>query len=124
MMRWPFRTALGFAGLFGAAGTAGAAYAAHGGGDASLAAIAAAIAFVHAPTLLALSLAGERLRGAALPILGLIAGVLLFSGDLAMRLATGGRLFAMAAPTGGTVLILSWLLLGVLALLPVRGGKP
>ncbi|WP_019997819.1 DUF423 domain-containing protein [Aureimonas ureilytica] len=120
MLRPHDRLALVCSGLFGAAGTGGAAYAAHGGGDASLAAIAAAIAFVHAPALLALGLAGERLRGSFVPVLGMIVGVVLFSGDLAMRLATGGRLFAMAAPTGGSVLILSWLAVAVLALLPKR----
>ena len=117
------RIAVLFAGLFGAAGTGGAAYAAHGGGDASLAAIAAAIAFVHAPTLLALGLGGERLRGAAWPIFGMILGTVLFSGDLAMRLATGDRLFFNAAPAGGSILILSWLLVGVLSLCAVRSSN-
>ncbi|WP_062219409.1 DUF423 domain-containing protein [Aureimonas sp. D3] len=120
MTRLSLRIAVVFAGLFGAAGTGGAAYAAHGGGDASLAAIAAAIAFVHAPALLALGLGGERLRGAAWPIFGMIIGVVLFSGDLAMRVATGDRLFFNAAPTGGSILILSWLLVSVLSLRGTR----
>ena len=124
MTRLSLRLALVFSGLFGAAGTGGAAYAAHGGGQAGLAATGAAIAFVHAPTLLALGLAGDRLRGAIVPVIGMIVGVLLFSGDLVMRLATGERLFANAAPLGGSVLFLAWLSLAVLALLPARGQKP
>lgn len=109
------------AGLLGAAGTAGAAFAAHGGAQANLVAIAAAIAFVHAPALLVLGLApvgSLRLRG--LPGGLMILGTLLFSGDLAMRAVTGSRLFVNAAPIGGTVLILGWLSLAVLALLPRR----
>jgi Uncharacterized small membrane protein len=43
--------------------------------------------------------------------LGLLAGVVLFSGDLAARSHFGQPLFPMAAPTGGSVLIGSWLLL-------------
>lgn len=122
MSRPSLRIAVLFAGLFGAAGTGGAAYAAHGGGDAGLASIAAAIAFVHAPALLALGLGGERLRGATWPIAGMILGVLLFSGDLAMRLWTGDRLFFNAAPTGGSILILSWLLVSILALRAPRAS--
>ena len=118
-----FRLPVVFAGLFGAFGTAGAAFAAHGGADAQLAAIAAAIAFVHAPALLALGLAGERLRAPLVPGIGMCLGVALFSGDLAARIVTGGRLFANAAPTGGTILIVSWLALAVLACLPARDSN-
>ena len=118
MLRPVSRVAIVFAGLFGAFGTGGAAFAAHGGNDANLAAIAAAIAFVHAPALLALGLQGARLKAAALPIAGMILGVLLFSGDLASRIATGERLFSNAAPLGGSFLILAWLALAVLAVLP------
>ncbi len=109
------------AGLLGAAGTAGAAFAAHGGAQASLVAIAAAIAFVHAPALLALGLAPHGiLRARVVPGVLMILGTLLFSGDLAMRAISGDRLFANAAPIGGSVLILAWASLVVLALLPAR----
>lgn len=102
-----------FAGLFGAAGVAGAALAAHGfGGD--ILALAAAIALVHAPALLALAAAPPDMSRLKLPCgLLLIAGVLLFSGDLAARSIGGDRLFVNAAPTGGTLLIGGWLLLAV-----------
>ena len=118
-----FRLPVFFAGLFGASGTAGAAFAAHGGADAQLAAIAAAIAFVHAPALLALGLGGERLRAPLVPGIGMCLGVMLFSGDLATRIFTGGRLFANAAPAGGTILILSWLAFTVLACLPAKNAN-
>ncbi|MBB3935591.1 DUF423 domain-containing protein [Aureimonas phyllosphaerae] len=117
------RTLIAAAGLFGAAGTAGAAFAAHGGAQANLVAIAAAIAFVHAPALLALGLAPlGALRAPLLPGLLMILGTLLFSGDVALRAVTGDRLFANAAPIGGTILILAWLTLAILAVLPRRSA--
>ncbi|SHJ23742.1 Uncharacterized membrane protein YgdD, TMEM256/DUF423 family [Aureimonas altamirensis DSM 21988] len=110
-------TLLVFAGLFGAAGTAGAAYAAHATAS-PLAAVAAAIAFVHAPALLALALAPPSMIAArAIPGAMLIAGVLLFSGDLATRIATGGRLFANAAPSGGMMLMAGWLAIAACAVI-------
>jgi uncharacterized membrane protein YgdD (TMEM256/DUF423 family) len=102
-----------FAGLFGAAGVAGAAVTAHGGGNAQLAAIAAAIALVHAPSLLGLAALVSRMpRFAPLSGLLIIVGTLLFSGDLAARVAWGERLFVNAAPIGGTLLIAGWLMVG------------
>ena len=38
------------------------------------------------------------------------------SGDIALRAFTGCRLFPMAAPTGGTILIVAWLVLAVAAI--------
>ena len=43
----------------------------------------------------------------------LVAGLLLFCGDLAMRSEAGNSLFKFAAPLGGGGLILGWLLLAV-----------
>lgn len=102
-----------FAGLFGAAGVGGAALAAHGGEN-RLVAIAAALSLVHAPALVALA-ATVRLapRLIALAGLGIVAGVALFSGDLATRYFTGERLFANAAPSGGMILIAAWLVVAV-----------
>ena len=100
-----------FAGLFGAAGVAGAALAAHVAEGDRLVAIAASMALIHAPALLGLAAILARaprllgLAGAAMMV-----GVVLFSGDLAMRASTGASLFANAAPTGGTMLIAGWLL--------------
>jgi len=43
-------------------------------------------------------------------------GAALFSGDIALRAFSGHRLFVMAAPTGGIVLIAAWLALAVAAI--------
>jgi len=47
---------------------------------------------------------------------GLLLGAALFATAVALRELAGYRLFPMAAPTGGTVMIISWLALGVAAL--------
>jgi len=44
------------------------------------------------------------------------AGGALFAGDIAMRAFAGQRLFPMAAPTGGTLLLIGWLVLTAAAL--------
>ena len=55
--------------------------------------------------------------------IGLIVGATLFSGDIAMRALAGHRLFPMAAPAGGVILIASWLALSAAALVTlVRAG--
>lgn len=105
------------AGLFGAVGVALLATAAHAGGD-NLG-TAAAFLLAHAPALLALGLAGSG-RSLAVAAALLVAGVLLFSGDLVMRDVLGTRLFPMAAPTGGTLTIAGWLAVAASALLPRR----
>jgi len=51
-----------------------------------------------------------------LALAGWVLGAALFSGDLALRAFTGHRLFAMAAPTGGVILIAAWLALAVAAI--------
>lgn len=53
---------------------------------------------------------------------GFILGAALFAGDLAMRQYAGHSLFTMAAPTGGTLLILSWLVLAIAAGWPRHRG--
>jgi uncharacterized membrane protein YgdD (TMEM256/DUF423 family) len=45
----------------------------------------------------------------------------LFSGDLTLRQFAGHGLFPMAAPAGGTLLIVSWLALALAAAWPRRG---
>lgn len=100
------------AGLIGAAGVGLAAAASHAGGEALLRP-ASTICLAHAPALLALSLAGERLRLSGLGALGMTLGTALFAGDLVARHFAGAGLFPMAAPTGGMTLIASWLLLAV-----------
>jgi len=95
------------AGLLGAAGIALSAAAAHlGGGNL---ATASNMMLIHAPALLALGLFGRspllRLGAAALML-----GLFLFVGDLLTRHYAGWRMFPMAAPAGGILLILGWLI--------------
>lgn len=107
------------AGLFGAAGVAFSAAASHqGGGNV---ATAAQFLLFHAPALLAIGLLGGSLvlrTGAAV----LLAGVLLFAGDLLMRHYVGSRLFPLAAPAGGTLAIAGWIVIGLAALARNRSG--
>jgi uncharacterized membrane protein YgdD (TMEM256/DUF423 family) len=49
---------------------------------------------------------------------GFVVAAALFAGDLTMRQYAGHSLFPMAAPTGGTLLIVSWLALAVAAAWP------
>ena len=51
---------------------------------------------------------------------GFVIAAALFAGDLTLRQYAGHSLFPMAAPTGGTLLIVSWLVLAVAAAWPQR----
>jgi uncharacterized membrane protein YgdD (TMEM256/DUF423 family) len=53
---------------------------------------------------------------------GLVIGAILFATDLCLRQYAGHSLFPFAAPTGGTLLILSWLLLAAAAAWRRRGS--
>ena len=53
--------------------------------------------------------------------IGFVVASVLFAGDLALRQYAGHGLFPMAAPTGGTLLIASWLALAAAAAWPRRG---
>lgn len=105
------------AGLAGAAGVAVSAAASHSG-DTNLA-IAGNFLLIHAPALLAIaSLPRTRLLTGATIVL--IAGLALFTGDLAVRALAGRSLFAFAAPLGGGGLILGWLGIAAAGLWPRR----
>src|SRR5258705_13707031 len=54
---------------------------------------------------------------------GFVIAVALFAGDLTLRQYAGHGLFPYAAPTGGTLLIASWLALSVSAAWARRGGN-
>ena len=54
---------------------------------------------------------------------GLVLGAALFSGDLTLRAFAGHRLFPMAAPTGGTILIVSWIVLMGAAVIGLTRGS-
>lgn len=104
--------AAALAGLTGASGIILAATAAHGVPDPRLQ-TAANFQLIHAAAALALcglSLTTRRRGGWFLGGAGLfLFGSLLFGGDLAVRAFAGTRLFPMAAPLGGTLLLLGWL---------------
>ena len=109
------RLTLLMAGLIGAAGVALSAMAAHGE-DPRLIGAAAAACMAQAPALLALSLGWEKIRTALPASLLLGLGCVLFAGDLLFRTKYGYGLFPMSAPTGGTMMILGWLAIGLGAL--------
>ena len=115
----PFnRPLLVAAGLCGATGVALAAAASHAGKPEL--GIAANFLQFHAPALIGISLlATNRVALAAGWVL--VAGLIAFAGDLASRAYTGGALFPLAAPIGGTALIIGWLLLVAAAW--VRGPR-
>ena len=105
------------AGLCGAAGVALSAVAAHGG--AANTATAATFLVVHAPVLLVIGMAvfNNIMRWAAIVLL---VGLALFAGDLVTRDLTDDRLFAMAAPIGGGLMIVGWVGIALSALFPRR----
>jgi uncharacterized membrane protein YgdD (TMEM256/DUF423 family) len=119
------RLAAVLAGLMGALGVVLAAAAAHQG-DAARLGPASNMLLFHAPAIIAAALlTGHGIAQRHLGLTatyGLIVGASLFSGDLAMRHYTGNALFPMAAPIGGTLLILSWLVLAAAAAWPRRAG--
>jgi uncharacterized membrane protein YgdD (TMEM256/DUF423 family) len=102
------RLTLFFAGLIGAFGVGFSALAAHGG-DTRLYGAAALICLTQAPALLALSIGWRTVRTAlaASALIGI--GSILFAGDVSFLARFGHGLFPMAAPTGGTMMILGWL---------------
>ncbi len=113
---------LAFAGSAGAAGVALAAVAAHKVDSPALA-TAAMMLVLHATAAVALLALAARLgrpdwwlKLAAF----MLAAVILFSGDIALHTLTGAHVFPMAAPTGGSLLIASWLGVALLAALEWR----
>jgi uncharacterized membrane protein YgdD (TMEM256/DUF423 family) len=106
------------AGLMGACGVGLAAAAAHGTSAAGLDSAAWLLLF-HAVAILgvaSLAYQGQLWRPLALAaMLCFVAGGALFSGDIAMRAFAGHRLFPMAAPSGGTLLLIGWIILAAAA---------
>jgi uncharacterized membrane protein YgdD (TMEM256/DUF423 family) len=118
-----FRLLIGLAGLMGAAGVALAAASAHGA-DASRLASASAMLLFHATAILATVALLTRglLHGGIgfIAAFGFVIGAALFAGDLTLRQYAGHSLFPMAAPTGGTVMIASWLMVTLAAVVAKR----
>lgn len=116
------RALIVLAALSGVLGVGLSAAAAHITGG-SLATAAQFLLF-HAPALLALAALAST--GAIHPLLGpiagyvLVLGLVLFCGDLSRRAFAEVPLFPRAAPTGGIMLMIGWLLVGAAALLGSR----
>jgi uncharacterized membrane protein YgdD (TMEM256/DUF423 family) len=116
---------IALAGLMGAVGVALAAASAHAGTTVRLDS-AGYILLFHAAALMSGALALDRgllwrPLGTA-SVIGFIIGSAVFAGDLTLRAFAGTRLFPMAAPAGGIVLIASWLGIAVAAaVVQVRG---
>ena len=111
------------AGIMGADGVILAALAAHQG-DATRLVPASSMLLFHASAVLAAVALTERgvvaAKGGITAAFGFVVASALFAGDLSLRHFAGHALFPMAAPTGGTLLIASWLVLAVAAAWPRR----
>jgi len=109
---------IAYAGLAGAAGVALAAAGAHGNALSALTP-SAYFLIMHAAAATAIAVIATRAAhpaGFLLAALILLIGVSLFSGDIAARTFWGHRLFPMAAPIGGSTMILGWLVLSAAGL--------
>ena len=119
-----WRVLIVLAGIMGADGVILAAAAAHQA-DASRLASASSMLLFHACAVLATVALAERTlvhaRIGFVAAIGFVIAAGLFAGDLTLRQYAGHGLFPMAAPTGGTLLIASWLVLAVAAAWPRKG---
>jgi uncharacterized membrane protein YgdD (TMEM256/DUF423 family) len=119
-----FRILIVLAGVMGADGVLLAAAAAHQPDAMRLASASSMLLFHTTAVLAAVALAERGLIHARIGIaagFGFVVAAGLFAGDLTMRQYAGHSLFPMAAPTGGTLLILGWLTLAVAAAWPRQG---
>jgi uncharacterized membrane protein YgdD (TMEM256/DUF423 family) len=121
-MRRPADLLAVLAALMGASGVALAAVSTHAGGG-EFGRTAALFLSLHAAALIgvtAAARAGSPRRGRRLLAVGtaLAVGTLLFAGDLTRLAFAGARLFPYAAPTGGSLMILSWVALAAVFALP------
>lgn len=119
-----FRILIVLAGVMGADGVILAAASAHQPDAARLASASSMLLF-HATAVLGTVALAEReiihVRIGLVAAFGFVIATTLFAGDLSLRQFAGHRLFPFAAPTGGTLLIASWLALAVAAAWPKRG---
>jgi len=118
-----FRILVILAGVMGADGVILAAVAAHQP-DATRLAAASSMLLFHATAVLAAVALAERAvihkRIGIAAACGFVIAAALFAGDLTLRQYAGHSLFPLAAPTGGTLLIVSWFVLAVGAAWPRR----
>jgi uncharacterized membrane protein YgdD (TMEM256/DUF423 family) len=118
-----FRILVILAGIMGADGVILAAVAAHQG-DASRLLPASSMLLFHATAVLAVVVLTERGivvgKGGLAAGFGFVIASALFAGDLSLRHFADHALFPFAAPIGGSLLILSWLVLAIAAAWPRR----
>ena len=117
------RILIALAAIMGGDGVILAAASAHQA-DASRLGAASSMLLFHACAVLATVALAERAlihaRIGLAAAIGFVIAAALFAGDLTLRQYAGHGLFPMAAPTGGTLLIASWLTLAVAAAWPRR----
>lgn len=122
MNRLP-RVLIVLAGIMGADGVILAAASAHQAEAARLGAASSMLLFHACAILATVALAERALVHARIGLaaaIGFVIAASLFAGDLTLRQYAGHGLFPLAAPTGGTLLIASWLALAVAAAWPRR----
>jgi uncharacterized membrane protein YgdD (TMEM256/DUF423 family) len=122
-MNRAFRILVVLAAIMGADGVILAALSAHLP-DATRLGSASSMLLFHAAAVLGTVALAERgviqLEIGLLAASGFVVAAALFATDLTLRQFADHSLFPMAAPTGGTLLILSWLALAVAAAWPRR----
>ena len=125
MERRLFRILIVLAAVMGADGVMLAAASAHQPDATRRLASASSMLLFHATAILAAVALAERgiihARIGIAAAFGFVIAAALFAGDLTLRQYAGHGLFPMAAPTGGTLLIASWLALAIAAAWPRRG---
>ncbi len=112
------RLFLFFAGLSGA--VAMASYAASTHGDHAYLDVVAPILLGHAAAFIGFAVLSARSRAVYWSAILVLIGLALFAGDLILRDLTGNKLFAMAAPVGGTLMIGGWMMAGLAAFIPTK----
>jgi uncharacterized membrane protein YgdD (TMEM256/DUF423 family) len=118
------RVLIVLAGIMGADGVILAAASAHQADATRLGAASSMLLFHAAAVLATVALAERALVHARIGLaaaIGFVIAASLFAGDLTLRQYAGHGLFPMAAPTGGTLLIASWLALAISAAWRRRG---
>jgi uncharacterized membrane protein YgdD (TMEM256/DUF423 family) len=116
---------LAWAGLAGACGVALAAIAAHKVDNPALQ-TAATMLSLHAAAALGVVAVAFRVSRACLWIAVaalMLAGALIFSGEIAFHALSGDASFQMLAPVGGTLMIVSWIAVAVLAIAQLVRGR-
>jgi uncharacterized membrane protein YgdD (TMEM256/DUF423 family) len=119
-----FRILIILAAVMGGDGVVLAAAVVHQSDAARLGAASSMLLFHATAVLATVALVERGLLHARIGItsaIGFIVAASLFAGDLTLRQYVGHGLFPLAAPTGGTLLIASWLALALAAAWPRRG---